>query len=326
VLGVAYSKDGRWLATASGEAIILRDATTGKEKLSLPNLSDYNVQIVFSNDGRRLFATSGGWTVEEPLKVWDTESGQELLTLKGGSHAVALSPDALTLAAGGMGGITLWDARKPTREVLDQVEARDLVRALFEKPLPRTAVVTAINEMVLSDTVRRQALLLVSAHKEEKTPQRYNDAARLLLRGSGLPERFYRQALTQAQTACDLAPKDTTFLTTLGMAYHRLGDDRKAFAIFTQAEARAKNSPAVLAFLALTHARFSRRFEQTREASEGFGFTPVADPQLTYAKKAADYLQRLRQVLNDPRWTEDTEARGLLTEAEHAVAHVRERK
>jgi WD40 repeat protein len=64
--------------------------------------------VLFSGDGRRVFTASDDRTV----KVWDTDSGKELLTLRGHHQAVvglALSPEDDSLASAGEDGIVrIW--------------------------------------------------------------------------------------------------------------------------------------------------------------------------------------------------------------------------
>ena len=45
------------------------------------------------------------------VKLWDVESGEELLTLPGGSLSVAFSPDGWRLAAGQGNSVNIWDAQ-----------------------------------------------------------------------------------------------------------------------------------------------------------------------------------------------------------------------
>jgi WD40 repeat protein len=44
-------------------------------------------------------------------KVWDAESGQHLLTLEGDVSGVAFSPGGKRMAGGGKAGVKVWDAQ-----------------------------------------------------------------------------------------------------------------------------------------------------------------------------------------------------------------------
>jgi WD40 repeat protein len=100
VTGVAFSPDGRRLATAGpGGPAKVWDANTGQELLTLRGHTDGVASLAFSADGRRL-ATAG--YRERTVKVWDADSGQELLSFKGNTGeamSVAFSPDGRRLAA-----------------------------------------------------------------------------------------------------------------------------------------------------------------------------------------------------------------------------------
>ncbi len=65
--------------------------------------------VAFSPDGKRLVSGSG----DKTIKLWDTATGKELLTLKGHSStvfSVAFSPDGKRLASGSMDEtIKVWD-------------------------------------------------------------------------------------------------------------------------------------------------------------------------------------------------------------------------
>jgi WD40 repeat protein len=69
--------------------------------------------VTFSPDGRRL-ASAG---LDETVKVWNTATGQEVLSLAGHPGAVAsvaFSPDGQRLASASLDGtVKVWDAGPP---------------------------------------------------------------------------------------------------------------------------------------------------------------------------------------------------------------------
>src|SRR5262249_27463628 len=94
--GMAYSPDGKRLATAAGtKAVKVWDVRTGQELL---NLKDAGINVAFSPDGKHLASANPS---DKTVKVWDAQTGQELFNLKGGGVGVAFSPDGKRLASDG---------------------------------------------------------------------------------------------------------------------------------------------------------------------------------------------------------------------------------
>ncbi|MFO0807200.1 MAG: FecR domain-containing protein [Gemmataceae bacterium] len=110
IRAIAYSADGRLLATAGIDATVkVWDAATGEHRATLLGHLRTVHAIAFSPDGRLLASASGDGTV----KLWDVVAGAERTTIRGPRHAVvamAFAPDGKRLATAGTDKtVRVWD-------------------------------------------------------------------------------------------------------------------------------------------------------------------------------------------------------------------------
>jgi WD40 repeat protein len=128
VFTVGFSADGnRVVSGGYDKAVKVWDARSGQQILWLKGHTGPVYRVAFSPDGKRIVSASGGLDgrgrpLSGELKMWDAQSGQETLSLKG--HAgrvtsVAFSPDGKRLVSGSEDQtLKIWDAQT-TQEIVE---------------------------------------------------------------------------------------------------------------------------------------------------------------------------------------------------------------
>ncbi len=100
VCAIAFSPDGRTLASGSSDSALMLWDVTSRRKLGRLDVSPGDARcLAFSPDGGTL--ASGG--SDEVIRLWDTATGSERVRLSGHGqvlHALAFSPDGQYLASG----------------------------------------------------------------------------------------------------------------------------------------------------------------------------------------------------------------------------------
>jgi WD40 repeat protein len=105
VESLAYSPDGKYLATGSFQEVVLWDARTGVLRRRLTGFAERVVALAFSNDGKLLATGGGAPTQDGELKLFDVASGRLVRDIAN-SHSdtvfgVCFSPDDKLLASCG---------------------------------------------------------------------------------------------------------------------------------------------------------------------------------------------------------------------------------
>jgi predicted NACHT family NTPase len=138
VFAVAFSPDGKRLATAGSDGVVrFWDVTSGRELLTCKSHSNLVVSVAFSPDGKTLASSSSDRTI----KLWDCLSGECLQTWQGHGdwvRSVAFSPDGQILASSSNDTtIKLWDCR--SGECLQTLQGHsDWIRLIAFSPDGKT--------------------------------------------------------------------------------------------------------------------------------------------------------------------------------------------
>jgi WD40 repeat protein len=105
VEALAFSPDGKYLASGAFQEVILWDAQTGVLRKRISGFADRVVALAFSSDSK-LLATGGGAPAEDgEIKVFDATTGNVVVEIKNGHSdtvfGVCFSPDGTKLATCG---------------------------------------------------------------------------------------------------------------------------------------------------------------------------------------------------------------------------------
>jgi WD40 repeat protein len=114
---VAFSPDGKNVATAGPRTLGLWDAETGKQSRQLSAQTWEFATAVYSSDGQRILTGHN----DGSARLWEAETGKELREYLGHTNivrSVAFSPDGLTILTGSFDKTArLWD-RATARQLL----------------------------------------------------------------------------------------------------------------------------------------------------------------------------------------------------------------
>jgi hypothetical protein len=194
-----------------------------------------DVSLAVNPDGTRVATASQDGSV----KLWDTVTGEEVLTLVGRGErvtAVVFSPDGARLAiATPSAHVTIWETSTDRRAVLHRAAARrlrgavgPLVDELCDELPTQAAVIERLGALPTFDSDER-AMALRLAHSRGAGAARWHLEARRVALSASPGRRAIEWALGRAERACAAEPENPQYAYT--RAHLLLGLNREAEAV-----------------------------------------------------------------------------------------------
>ncbi|MEH2460909.1 MAG: WD40 repeat domain-containing protein [Nostoc sp.] len=186
VFSVVFSRDGKTLASASGDNTIkLWNLNTGTVIITLSGHSNSVNSVVFSPDGKTLASASA----DKTIKLWNFDTGEEITTLSGHSdsvNSVVFSPDGKTLASASADKtIKLWNL-DTDKEITTLSGHRSSVRSVvFSRDGKTLASASADNTIKLWNFNTGKEITTLSGHSDSVNSIVFSPDGKTLASASG---------------------------------------------------------------------------------------------------------------------------------------------
>ena len=187
VFTLAYSPDGRWLASGGDDnAVRLWDISSQSEIRHLEAHVNWIKVVAFSPDGQLLVSGS----MDGTLKLWDASFGIKLTSRKQDDRveAVAFSSDGKALASSGNidGFIDLWAVSgRNLRHVNRITEHRSIVSSVAFSPDNRLLASAGDDDTVrLWNAVDGSAISILTGHRKDVTSVAFSPDGKTIASGS----------------------------------------------------------------------------------------------------------------------------------------------
>ncbi len=186
VLSVAYSPDGKLLATGDNHGVVrLWEAASGRELLICKGHNSWVRSVAFSPESQVLASGSDDTTV----KLWDIKSGQCLNTLRGHTNwvsSVTFSPEGELLASSsGDKTVRLWDVNMGRCLTTLQGHTSDVNSVAFSAKSQMLASGSDDTTVKLWDIKSGQCLNTLRGHTDWVSSVTFSPEGELLASSSG---------------------------------------------------------------------------------------------------------------------------------------------
>ncbi len=167
ILSIAFSPDGRHIASASADCSIrVWDAGTGQEIMVLEGHSKPARAVAFSPDGTELVSGS----FDNTVRLWDASTGRELRILSGHKDivpCVAFSVDGRQIASGSYDQtVKIWDATTGEEQKSFNVAGQKVLAVGYSPDNKRLAVSCFGGAIRVLDVTNGEQLIAPKGHAD----------------------------------------------------------------------------------------------------------------------------------------------------------------
>jgi WD40 repeat protein/serine/threonine protein kinase len=307
---IVFRPDGSQLGVSDSghKAITLIDAGSPLPPLTFRDYVGTINDFAFSPDGARLASAGDDGTV----RIWDTRTGDQLLTLRGHKdkvQSVSFGPGGRYLISADPQELIVWDAsgqgseyRAVVQQLREQIADWNRVDSLFGSLLLKSDVLEGLkSDPTLSAQSRDLAIELATQRSDD--PGQLNDASwKIVSQPNSHPEEYGR-ALRWAEAARRAAPTDFGIVNTLGVAQYRAKEYHKAITTLSQ-----------------SNEYFSRGKEAGGPQAADLAFLAMAHQAVGHAAEAQAYFQQLAELVKQDKWKDNSEAQAFFKEAHERLS------